>query len=521
MGEWKNNKNKGPGPWNFTEQPSKWGYLNNPRWVGSPGTAVNYTDRPLDEPQVWTPGGGFGNQVDSNIHYPCGHWHKRQLYYPTIYLDAAFFQQSMDVLHGRIAMVGMNPNEPYGIVCAEYSVDNNTWYGLGGVEGISQYMEPHTLRISSENGYVAYFTSCYDTNTFNFHHLGVFKFARDNWPIYCPVWEGNDVDTFDDYQIFNVMDCYRDRIACVARALTIGGLVYAYWMVKVSNNAGENWNEWHFPTPTSSITSGGYYDRVQVRISQDQTVWLAYLRSSGSTGDHMIELWKSNLAGTSFSKVWETNFYATLGSEAYGFNFDIEDYGGERLIITLLGTSGGVYTQLIYALANFGTTVIAYTHAYSSADVPYAKGTANAPNIVHAEKGGDFLVSNNSGALFNIAVDGRVGGNYIDHQKHHEENVYTECGNSFDLSGDFIGFLYSVNNGLSWRSIETPFPLSAPVGEPLPLPTYPGYADEIVSDEEVHIYNLQTGDYVTWNTQPGMFQGRDYRIIEVTDVPWE
>ena len=49
--EWNEFRNLGPDAWNFTEQPDKWGYLNNPRWTASP--------------------------AHDNQHLPCGHWHKR------------------------------------------------------------------------------------------------------------------------------------------------------------------------------------------------------------------------------------------------------------------------------------------------------------------------------------------------------------------------------------------------------------------------------------------------------------
>lgn len=56
-------ENKGAGPWDFTEQPAKWGYLNNPRW-SSQADAIAFCQAhglPLDLP---------------NQHLPCGHWHK-------------------------------------------------------------------------------------------------------------------------------------------------------------------------------------------------------------------------------------------------------------------------------------------------------------------------------------------------------------------------------------------------------------------------------------------------------------
>lgn len=61
MADWK--ENKGLGPWDFIEQPDKWGYLNNPRWASLP------------EAQEFCESKGVISG-SSNQHKPCGHWHK-------------------------------------------------------------------------------------------------------------------------------------------------------------------------------------------------------------------------------------------------------------------------------------------------------------------------------------------------------------------------------------------------------------------------------------------------------------
>lgn len=60
--DWK--ANKGLGPWDFTEQGDKFGYLNNPRWTEDPAAVEFSEDRgyPIN---------------DEDDHKPCGHWHKR------------------------------------------------------------------------------------------------------------------------------------------------------------------------------------------------------------------------------------------------------------------------------------------------------------------------------------------------------------------------------------------------------------------------------------------------------------
>lgn len=62
--------------WAFTEQPNKWGYLNNPRWMSPSGAPVSYDVNPEEEPQIWEPRQLLQSKSDSIKHIPCGHWHK-------------------------------------------------------------------------------------------------------------------------------------------------------------------------------------------------------------------------------------------------------------------------------------------------------------------------------------------------------------------------------------------------------------------------------------------------------------
>jgi hypothetical protein len=67
------------GPWPFTPQLSKWGYLNNPRWQqnGRNSALDNYDGNESSEPQIWpmpdkTIAYTIGDQIK---HSECGHWH--------------------------------------------------------------------------------------------------------------------------------------------------------------------------------------------------------------------------------------------------------------------------------------------------------------------------------------------------------------------------------------------------------------------------------------------------------------
>ncbi len=81
-------ENKGVGPWAFTPQPNKYGYLNNPRWTSTPSAPINYDWRESEEPQIWTPDSGILKSSAGNKHIPCGHWHKELPPFCMRYIDS-------------------------------------------------------------------------------------------------------------------------------------------------------------------------------------------------------------------------------------------------------------------------------------------------------------------------------------------------------------------------------------------------------------------------------------------------
>ena len=69
-----------PGPWDFTSQPDKWGYLNNPRWQVTARAFVkggpdDYSGRESEEPQIWEHPNGEYSKDEQGVHHQCGHWH--------------------------------------------------------------------------------------------------------------------------------------------------------------------------------------------------------------------------------------------------------------------------------------------------------------------------------------------------------------------------------------------------------------------------------------------------------------
>lgn len=100
MADWKADKDRGP--WPFTKQPNKWGYLNNPCWQVQSrpfvkGGPDDYDGREGEEPQVWSI--DRPNNIQTNPqsrHNLCGHWHQPIPIIPPVPIMKSMWQQAVD-----------------------------------------------------------------------------------------------------------------------------------------------------------------------------------------------------------------------------------------------------------------------------------------------------------------------------------------------------------------------------------------------------------------------------------------
>ena len=455
---WKDNKNLGP--WPFVEQPDKWGYLNNPRWSNQPDARAFCAK--------------FGLPLDSpNCHLPCGHWHKGIIEIPEEIINLGpnwWYQPSIDVRDGIVGAVamyfdGVSEDRIVGLI---YDKATKIWKCLGYSYIEPIYGQPNTCRLS-EN-YMAFYCICntwedwYGSGDWNkyFGRLYIFESGHD--PRYSDPWECNWSTKIPykiyQYGIYNVMDCAGDRIACAALVLGIDGVSCYKWMIKVSDDRGVSFHT-EYSMPNADIPGGGddNVDSVHVRMSANGIVWIAYLKSNST--NTMIELWKSNVGATSFSKIWETDYSANMdGQQALNMVFDVSDSDGEKVTISLRGVSGGVNYRVTYYSTDFGVNFnsnVWATAVYSTT----GKGAVDGSHIVlNAQKGSDslFIISSDYGSSYN-EVDPNVPGldlYYADCQKYNAEVVYIECGDPFIVGSGQQGLLSSEDYGVNWEVISMP-----------------------------------------------------------------
>lgn len=125
--QWDDANTTDGGEWDFTPQPDKWGYLNNPRW-SSLVSAQEFCHR-------------MGLSLNTDTHIPCGHWHKN----PGIRMRPKFIPHSCPH-EVTVYMYGDNPvvptamwldASPFGMLCFIHDYSGRVFFEGEGMVNYS------------------------------------------------------------------------------------------------------------------------------------------------------------------------------------------------------------------------------------------------------------------------------------------------------------------------------------------------------------------------------------------------
>ena len=475
---WKDDKNLGP--WKFSEQPDRWGYLNNPRWTKDP-KAVDFASK------VGLSAGPTAR------HTPCGHWHKKkETAVQPSYDDIShwWWQPCIDVYENTIAIIPQwyEGEATDSIVCLVYDIPSATWKSYGEYRIQVVYGSPQECRISSD-GSVYHFGSVYkyedqvsgDPVLENNIYLPIIKFVEGKDPEYINLWEGN-YDTgipcaFYDYEYTDAIDVIGSRIVCAARLKKENGDSVNKHQVKISQDAGASFTTWEFPNTLSGVQ--------YLKVKMDSNGICYLLRLFGSAPDNEFEVWKSNSGCTDFTKIYNRVYYGDLNNHAIdGMDavFDVSENGNNITIFLHYKDGSNVY-QAIYYSTNAGSSfnVITRTHNYLDF-YPSRIGVSdgNESFVVHPGYSDIMYYSTDLYATYSeiIGPDG-FSNYYADIARHNRQIAYTECGESFDGDPDYQNLLYSEDFGQTWTTINSPAPLYddiealVPTGSVTELPEEP------------------------------------------------
>jgi len=512
---WKDDKDLGP--WEFEEQSNVWGYLNNPRW-SSLREAVEFSEavgNPIDPTETHRPCKHWHKGDDAvtvtttspapDINIGTNLW----------------YQESIDVHNGIVGMIGMayvGDGVSDGIVAEIYDVESKTFQCWGVVRNMFvHYATPNTCRISS-NGYIAYYGSMSDFKNGGYwvdsdwsYSMRLYIFEEGEEPRYTDVWScewgtGTPYECWD-YAIYDMMDCIGDRIACLAYVQEIDGVAHNKWMVKTSEDAGLTFpTEYSFPTFAAWAYEGSIAHKL--RMSNDGTIWVVHLVNAADP-PYYAQLWKSTDGGVSFTKIWETNFFTDAGMRSYNLGWDISNTDGKYQTISVEKHPWTAYDRIMYVSDDYGATFTTKTVSPENISIfttltaeerhitviakntsiskdGFARSTDHGDNfswlvavITYGGLTNNFMdvvnktyIKNNTITYDRQGIIGSTVGNsriftadpspdvshyYPDMQKHFNEIVYCECGESY-TGGDYIDLLYSDDNGATWIIIQTPIP---------------------------------------------------------------
>jgi hypothetical protein len=312
---WKDDKNLGP--WPFTKQPNKWGYLNNPCWQNPARAFVkggpdDYDLNEANEPQIWTPPDKsiIQSAGSQKIHNQCGHWHTPV---PVPYvpppplpvgpcIDPADLNDP-DLATGLIFYGGMQVNPPVdsiipsatspsttdlltqdGVLSANFKVDYPPLYYANAVE----YSVPATSitkfgvsNITIMFWFFEYGAAIHAMNILACGNTGWYNFGKG-----FSIWVNNTFGWIYDY-VWHV-----DTLGSGMKELHFSLAYDPDTGLALDNNSTPSWRTWHL----LALTYNGAFLKVYIDgILREQLAGTGNI--DYGVGDHPYQLWIGNGPG--------------------------------------------------------------------------------------------------------------------------------------------------------------------------------------------------------------------------------
>ena len=360
-----------------------------------------------------------------------------------------------------------------GMVVARYDVAAEEWHLVGDTNdiGAPYYVDPPCSR-GAATFYCVYsdFNYRFDIDPCGDEHMTLFVWDdngnRTDHELWATNWCGAGDKYYGTYgSIHDSMDCHDNGLIACAVLIdqdpltTIGCIA-----IKVSVDKGRTWKgEYRFPELTigyiNNLPIGGNSYGVRLRIDTVGVIWVCYSDAHART----ILIYKSTDAGDSYSLI--STIAPTYKFRGY-FKYTV-DATGQYQYMTTLEASGAppyLYYSLIRFSDDFGAT-------WTINNVVAESTLGNARTVEHTSSGLNFAggykknsivtlqySSDAAETLTNGYVPVGAQGQYVDTQNEGAICAYTECAATFLVNDPYIGFLYSIDHGVNWRVISSPFP---------------------------------------------------------------
>ena len=450
---WKDDKDLGP--WDFTEQPSKWGYVNNPNWTNS-SEGVDFAE-------------DAGVPVDvTDRHTPCGHWHKVPVTTKTYYTfqEGSWWQQTADIDSYKIYIGAANYDyEQFGgvesntaidrdsiILVSEYTNDDNPLINEEEFDSVS--IEPPTIvRCSTYTAMVGLVWGLEDGDG-DYTSALVCGVKRSGYDQYWRVVV-NKLVHFKDGDVGDTDIAY----SYGAEAFDNGIIVICYYYDDYATGNGNlcviRSTDYGMTWGSEIIVYSSCDDAVNIKKGDDGKLYIAWL--DYGNGSSIVRLFISD----DYGATWTAKTTGVLGStptSPWGVVDHATDANGKIYLVvgrsasfSLYVSSDGGDSWTAYAHADLGRTlnIEANTTAVVIVGSDIAGGTPYHAKIIRSTDGG---------VNFSEEVDlytlGETSTSYRT-LKHDGSNfLFTYCAMR-DANG-WISWLASTDHGANWSEDSIP-----------------------------------------------------------------
>lgn len=339
-----------------------------------------------------------------------------------------------------------------------FDLGDQTWHDVGDTVGLGFPMNDYSSRIAGCDNFCALFDCTWAGDEEEIQRFRLFVFDYNGGRTWQDVWANTSYS--HPYSAY-----FSSKLpVAVHNSGLIACIVFSYdddnWVVKVSTDQGSTWKTEHAFTDHSTETHS-WMDEGQVIIDTvNQVIWVSY----NDTEENHIYIQKS----TDFGDTWSLAAIIPIGTLWAGYFHSMDATGQYQYVRSsefIVASDPVEYHFRIYHSNDYAETwtcvndEVRYSYETSwykpapqhTSNMNYLNGgrtnTISDIDLYHSEDYGATLTTMQEHKGNGVNVSTYNLGQYI---------AYTENGGTIAIR-DKIGFLYSANNGLSWRFIESDY----------------------------------------------------------------
>jgi len=437
------------GPWPFTEQPDKFGFLNNKNWSKIPA-AVAFSET-------------LNLQIDrEDKHMPCGHWHKGIPPVPVLSIEA-MWQQSIDVLKSRdyLGVAGMSTDSEKEFVLYITDLDgvvkaSHLWKTEEVVSGL-----PGTVIFTDDSGVpTVFYHNWNETQSGYAKEYCVYKLntggAYSRSVVYTTTYR--NLNNFEGLRFtWGMCTMAISSTGTIVTAIAIRkreDSIYTYYInTRRSTNWGVSWED-----VVEIPIDASFYTNSHVDCGTDGNF---YITASDSTSPQKpFRLWKSTDSGASWVEIdtvpttpVDSSNYLSMSISGTKIYIVGQVLDGTNKTYIWSSTDDGV-TWTVSTVIVTGLTFFTYFGIKANSDVVILSGSGNDSKeyIIRSDDGGATWtkIGQRDPALdWPTYIENYE--TYLSLNNDEDIFVFTAC-RDYILDTNYLGYLFSEDDGLTWEA---------------------------------------------------------------------